>query len=998
MLDPNIFKNPPKIFRGVPFWSINDLLRKEEIVKQVALLDEAGFGGAFFHAREGLVTPFLSNEWFEAFEVAVEEARSRDMSIWIYDEDRWPSGFAGGYVPALGDKYRAKTLIMIMDTKCFDGPDTVAMFRCRTDENGFPLECERIYRSEAVSKYLYLTFALYTAPIGDVWYSGFSYIDTLSKEAVAKFIEIAYRPYVERFEKFIGSAIPGVFTDEPHMYYFRLAPTSRRFMAPPRGGRYPIYAIPWTESFPEYFKKLNGYDIVDKLPELFFDIGNYTKTRYDFWRTATLLFIESFTKQIYEWCDKHSLKFTGHFLSEDTLLSQIVVGAVMPHYEYMHVPGVDHLGYQIWNSLLTVKQVASVANQLGKERVMCEVYGCLGNYPSFEDRKWIGDFLYSLGVNMLVHHLVPYSMRGRRRADYGLNFHWSQPWWKYNRLIEDYYTRLSYVLSQGIRLSEVLILSPITNIWSLYSPLNTSKAKKIEDQFFKLLKIFVKNHIDFELGDEMIISRYGRVEGRNFAIGRARYKVVILPKMINITRRVLELLKQFIDVEGMVVVVGGIPKYVDGVESSEAEKVLSKALVVESEEDVVKILKNLDLEIVVESDDTEGNILIHPRRDGDTLIIFISNVDRINSYNVKIKVKGSYRIELWNPFTGSVEEYTGKYENGETYLRTNLKPVESKLFILKPGKPLERILDIHKKVEERELRGTFIVKRRHPNILVLDFAQLSLNGISWSSFKHLYKIREELIAQGYGVNFKLKFKFLAEFKPSTPIYLVIENPAMYRSVKVNSIEIDRSKDCGYWVDWNFRKYDISNAISIGENIVEVEGIVNLEPEIEPIYILGDFAVVEAPYGESRIVPEKDSVELVEELDLTKHGYPFYSGEIDLYGKFELSNVENYDKIELLIEKLDAALALLYINGVKVGELIHLNKPSIDITSYIKNGENEIRIVLVGTLRNVFGPLHKEDPWWISPETFYTIDERWSDKYVLKPFGLKGIKLVFYKKI
>ncbi|MCC6015985.1 MAG: hypothetical protein LM582_02970, partial [Desulfurococcaceae archaeon] len=88
MLDLNIFKNPPKIFRGVLFWSINDLLRKEEIVKQVALLDEAGFGGAFFHAREGLVTPFLSNEWFEAFEVAVEEARSRDMSIWIYDEDR----------------------------------------------------------------------------------------------------------------------------------------------------------------------------------------------------------------------------------------------------------------------------------------------------------------------------------------------------------------------------------------------------------------------------------------------------------------------------------------------------------------------------------------------------------------------------------------------------------------------------------------------------------------------------------------------------------------------------------------------------------------------------------------------------------------------------------------------------------------------------------------------------------------------------------------------
>ncbi|RLG75478.1 MAG: hypothetical protein DRO12_05435 [Thermoprotei archaeon] len=412
MLSPDKFKEPPKAFRGAPFWSINDVLKEEEVAKQVALLDEAGFGGAFFHAREGLVTPFLSDEWFRAFEAAVKEARSRGMHVWIYDEDRWPSGFAGGYVPALGDRYRAKALIMIMDTKCFEGPDMVAMFRCETDENGFPLRCERIHRGEASSKYLYLTFVRYTAPVGDVWFSGFSYIDTLSREAVAKFIEIAYKPYVEKFGDFIGSVIPGVFTDEPNMYRFRIAPTFRKVTFPPRGGRYPVYAVPWTDDFREYFKKLNGYDIVDKLPELFFDIGSYVKTRYDFWRTATLLFVESYTKQIYEWCDKHNLKLTGHFLAEDTLLSQIVVGAVMPHYEYMHIPRIDHLGYQVWNSLLTVKQVASIANQLGKERVMCETYGCLGNYPTFEDRKWIGDFLYALGVNMLVHHLVPYSMRG----------------------------------------------------------------------------------------------------------------------------------------------------------------------------------------------------------------------------------------------------------------------------------------------------------------------------------------------------------------------------------------------------------------------------------------------------------------------------------------------------------------------------------------------------------------------------------------------------------
>ncbi|RLG75477.1 MAG: hypothetical protein DRO12_05430, partial [Thermoprotei archaeon] len=245
-------------------------------------------------------------------------------------------------------------------------------------------------------------------------------------------------------------------------------------------------------------------------------------------------------------------------------------------------------------------------------------------------------------------------------------------------MLEDYFARLSYVLAQGSRISEVLVVSPMTSIWSLYSPLNTSKAKKIEENFFKLLKSLVRNHVDFELGDEMIISKYGRVEGDEFIVAKVRYKAVVLPRMSNITGAVLELLKQFIEAGGTVVVVGGVPRYVDGAESSKAEEVLAKAHVVDSEEKAVELLKRLDAEVVVESDDSEGNVLTHARRDGDTLIIFTVNVDRANSYNVKIEARGSYRIELWNPLTGGIEEYPGEYENGRTLLETKLRPVESK--------------------------------------------------------------------------------------------------------------------------------------------------------------------------------------------------------------------------------------------------------------------------------------------------------------------------------
>ncbi|RLF01595.1 MAG: hypothetical protein DRK00_11145, partial [Thermoprotei archaeon] len=110
--------------------------------KQVALMDKAGFGGAFFHAREGLVTPFLGESWFRAFDAAVSEAKRRGMYVWIYDELWWPSGFAGGIVPALSFKHRAKALVMVPGERAFAGEDVIATFKCRLDERGVPKSYE----------------------------------------------------------------------------------------------------------------------------------------------------------------------------------------------------------------------------------------------------------------------------------------------------------------------------------------------------------------------------------------------------------------------------------------------------------------------------------------------------------------------------------------------------------------------------------------------------------------------------------------------------------------------------------------------------------------------------------------------------------------------------------------------------------------------------------------------------------------------------------------
>ncbi|MDR1892653.1 MAG: hypothetical protein LBQ48_06565, partial [Oscillospiraceae bacterium] len=91
------------------FWSWNGDLREAEIRRQVAGF-EGKFGGLVIHARAGLSVPYLGEQWFAAYEAAAEEASRRGIDLWIYDEDGWPSGSAGGKLAKLDERHWIKKL------------------------------------------------------------------------------------------------------------------------------------------------------------------------------------------------------------------------------------------------------------------------------------------------------------------------------------------------------------------------------------------------------------------------------------------------------------------------------------------------------------------------------------------------------------------------------------------------------------------------------------------------------------------------------------------------------------------------------------------------------------------------------------------------------------------------------------------------------------------------------------------------------------------------
>ena len=115
-LSEELFRTPTKAFRGTPFWSFNCKLEKDELLWQIGELKKMGFGGFHMHARSGLDTPYLGDEYMALIRACCDKATDEDMLAWLYDEDRWASGSAGGSVTA-DPRFRRRSLCLSREDK-----------------------------------------------------------------------------------------------------------------------------------------------------------------------------------------------------------------------------------------------------------------------------------------------------------------------------------------------------------------------------------------------------------------------------------------------------------------------------------------------------------------------------------------------------------------------------------------------------------------------------------------------------------------------------------------------------------------------------------------------------------------------------------------------------------------------------------------------------------------------------------------------------------------
>lgn len=1034
-MDLKGFSKPNSILRPAPFWAINTRITPEETSRQIADMISVGLSGGFFHSRHGLITDYLGDEWFANMESALKTAKENDGYLWLYDEDLWPSGNAGGQVAGMKDEYRAATLNAYLVAAGEPAPELNAdqmIHHCYAikSREGLRLTDYEIIPTDKIDEAagyerLFMVRS-YTPKIG--WWGGESYANLLNPEAMKKFVELTHEVYYKRLGKEFGKRIPGIFTDEPQVSHG-------------------FNCIAWWEGIPDVYNKWQGRDFWSDLPFMFFEGAESKKIRLIIHRTILKQFTEAYSKPIFEWCEKHGIEHTGHYNAEDDFRYQIMFhsGGVMAHYRYQHAPGIDHLCRQNDPLLFTCKQVSSAARQLGRKRVLDEIFGVSRHTNTFEDFKWLGDYDLVLGTNFFVPHLTWYSAKGRRKRDYPPVWNYQQTYWKELNPLNDYFTRVSHALTSGKADVNVLLLHSIETATSMRR-LGVAIAGKVDNRARKTpvdaptedfhaagyydrlmrrtLEATLNAGYDCDLGDEGYIEDMGSVEGDKFRIGEMSYKVVIIPPSVTWRPKTFDLLWQFVNNGGRVLMLSRFPKELDCEDACKKWEEFAMHPNVRSLPCSAEAVQTALDEIAPQSfclKGIDGKVYPHTyvqhRIDSDQDIFFIINSDRVANHSYVLSLKGAAgkTIVKWNPVEGTCREVNAIEENGDLRFEFSLPQVGS--ILLTVGNKVEGCVPsdtikplavsaadvVARKGSIQKLPEEMDFERTDLNVLVMDRMSVSYDGgktfepenLDWRVRRSIadrfdtkaslqwqpwVSIRKGLF-NGKGGNIVLRYKFLSDLeKPKA--WIVIED-IWKGELFVNGTEVDTANPGWHW-DHDFGKIEISDLVKKGENIVDFKVSYDFLTEVEPAYIVGDFGVALADAFRGKIVTEPKKLKAGSWAD---QGYPFYSGRIVYKNSF--TGIEGKQTILRLIRP-SGTLYKIRVNGQDAGRILW--RPfNLDLTPFVKNGENSLEIEVVSSLQNSWGPLHEvegDNYLWAGPNAFEN-DPELRDQINTFNYGLLG---------
>jgi hypothetical protein len=1028
-LRDELFQSPASEYRGAPFWAWNNKLDADQLKRQIEQMKEMGLGGFHMHSRSGMATEYLGDEFMQMVKECVEKAKEENMLAWLYDEDRWPSGAAGGKVTK-NKKYRARFLVF---TKTADEDFTsgnldiasraqavrsgksefLARYDVELDESGYLKSYRLLGEGEEAQHDLW--YAYMGVAMESPWFNNQTYLNTLDPEAVREFVKVTYERYKEIVGGDFGKAVPAIFTDEPQF--------PKKAMLAFAKDSHDVF-LPWTDDLPQtYADAYEGADILATVPELFWDLPKSAPSvhRYRYHDHIAERFADAFADTCGDWCKENGLMLTGHMMSEESLLSQTgALGEAMRSYRSFDLPGIDLLCDR--HEYSTAKQAQSASRQYGCPGVLSELYGVTNWDFDFRGHKMQGDWQAALGVTTRVHHLTWVSMEGEAKRDYPASIGYQSAWYKEYPLIENHFARLNTALTRGKPVVKVGVIHPIESYWLRWGPNEHTalERQEMDDNFQNVIRWLLFGQIDFDFVSESLLPDQCEKGGFPLNVGQMEYDAIVVPAMTTMRKTTFERLEAFKKAGGRLIIMGDAPTLMNAVPCDDIAAItkgarnisISNSSLMAALEDfrVVDIRDASGGSTIMRMSDNSGNrahnLLYQLRQDGEDKWLFVchgerpKHMDVMHDEIIKISVKGEYAPVLYDTMTGEITPLGADYVGGSTIITRYLNACDSVLLKLVPGRASTPDANLKPIDRSGEFMPTLVdITLAEPNVLVLDIAKYKFDDETlWNGEEEILKIDDKLRKKiGYPLRMEgfaqpwvvpdepsqHVIKLLYEFESEIDCggcKVALEHPKT-ATLLVNGKAVSMNPD-GYFVDEAIQTVPIPG-IQKGLNTVELHVPITRRVGAEAAYLLGDFGV--------RLTGSKKTMTApVRQLgfgDITRQGLPFYAGNVTYH--LPADGIKN---AELAVTHYRGGLVAVDIAGKRQGEIVF---PPYRLDIQVPEGAKTIDVTLLGTRVNTFGSFHNSDfsVTWFGPNAWRSDDDRWSYEYQLRPQGILAAPLV-----
>lgn len=1000
--DMEEFRNPSNEFRGAPFWAWNTKLDREELLRQIDCFHEMGFGGFFMHSRAGMATEYLGEEFMLCVRACAERAKQYGMQACLYDEDRWPSGFAGGFVTREKELRQKQVCLSLKSPEEFlkayandeRDPKPLCAFDVIFDDYDRMADYRRIDCGGQARGEKWYAYQIYKPCCG--YHNGYTYADTLNPQAVDKFIETTHEKYRRELGDDFGKEVPAIFTDEPN--YGRIF-----LKAFARDNEDAFF--PWTERFPQIYRETFGEDLIEKLPELVWNLQDDmpSTARYRFFRLMSELFSATYCDRIGKWCEENGIAFVGHTLDEDTLHMQTcAVGESMRTYKAFTVPGIDMLCNE--REFTTAKQAQSVAHQYGREGVLSELYGVTGWDFDFRGHKFQGDWQAALGVTQRVPHLSWLSMQGSAKRDYPASIGCQSAWYQEYAYIENHFARLNTALTRGAPVVKVAIVHPIESAWICEGVReHSARAAALNKEFASVTEWLLRGQIDFDYISESLLPEQYKESETGFCVGEMNYAAVLVPPLVTIRSTTLNALIAFLNQSGKVLVCGKCPALADGMKSDAAQAVWERAQSVGFTEDEILSALEEEREVTVFGGNGERktDFVYQLRKEKEERWLFLAHCDPPERKDgadcvedeLKIVVKGHFQPVLYETISGKTREISFTFQNGNTVFRIASYFYDSFLFRLLPseqcspqGKSIKTV-EFGKQIPVSDFVDYELSEQ---NVLVLDQCEWSSDGVTFEPREEILRI-DKKIRQKYGYplangedvqpwcippkepNVFVWLRFQIQSEIETPCEFGFEQLC---EVFFNGERVEVQQN-GYYVDKAIRTMPLPT-LQKGVNELLVKAPISERISIENYFILGNFGVnVSGAHAKICALPDKLTFGSV-----TGQGLPFYGGAVTYQISFECEHGE----VELISDYYLGALICVKLDGEEIGKIVI---PPYKLTVPVqKSGKHVLELTLYLSRINTFGALHAAVPVrWKGSNMWYTEGNAWAYEYQLTDVGI-----------